>query len=89
MEGNLIQGHLHSPMGTRKKNSDNRIARIFSKLMMEGRVIRLLANSTHAGLLSLNEKISDDSSGKSVKDILEEKHPDAAPAHPDAILMRA
>ena len=90
MEGNLIQGHLHSPTGAHKKNSDDRIAHTFSKLMMEGRVraaIRLLANNAHAGLLSLNEKISDDPSGKTVKDILEEKHPDAAPAHPDAILM--
>ena len=29
-----------------------------------------------------------DESGKTVKDILEEKHPDAAPAHPEAILRR-
>ena len=88
-EGNLIQGHLHSPIGARKKNDDDRLARTFSKLMMEGRVraaIRLLANNAHAGLLSLNEKISNDPSGKSVRDILEEKHPNAAPAHPEAIL---
>ena len=88
-EGNLIQGHLHSPTGARKKNDDDRLARTFSKLMMEGRVraaIRLLANNAHAGLLSLNEKISNDPSGKSVRDILEEKHPNAAPAHPEAIL---
>ena len=58
--------------------------------MMEGTVraaIPLLANNAHAGLLSLNEKISDDPSGITVRIFLGEKHPDAAPAHPNAILM--
>ena len=90
-EGNQIQRHLPTSMGIHKKDDDASLARTFTKLMMEGKVraaLRLLLKNTQASLLSLDEKLSGDDSGKTVKDILEEKHPDAVPAHPEAILTR-
>ncbi len=53
--------------------------------MMEGKVrsaFRLLA------ILTLNE-VAEGSTGKTVKDILEEKHPDANPTHKEAILSKS
>ena len=63
-------------------------ARKFSKLMMDGKVraaLRLLTKKTQSGPLSLDE-IVDDRSGRTVREILEEKHPDASPGQPEAIL---
>ena len=56
--------------------------------MMEGRVraaLQLLTNESRSGLLSLEEVVSD-GSGRTVRDVLEEKHPDPEPAHADTIL---
>lgn len=58
--------------------------------MMEGRVrgaLKLLPDNTHNGLLSLDETI--DTSGKTVTDVLEEKHPHRKPVHPEALLEEA
>ena len=58
--------------------------------MMEGRIraaLWLLTNKTQTGLLSLDEVLYGNPTspiGKTVRDILEEKHPDANPAHTDA-----
>ena len=56
--------------------------------MMQGKTraaLQLLTKETRSGALSLDEVISD-GSGKTVRDILEDKHPDPVPAHADAIL---
>ena len=59
--------------------------------MMEGRVtaaLRLLVKDGRTGLLKLDQVIgaAEGSTGKTVKEILEEKHPDANQAYGDAIL---
>ena len=59
--------------------------------MMKGRIraaLCLLAMNTHTGLLSLDEVISNDS-GKTVRDVLEEKHPDSKPAHAETIVNQS
>ena len=72
------------------------MARTFSKLMMEGRVraaLRLLAKNGRTGLLTLDQVIYEGpvegSTGKTVREVLEEKHPDANPAYGDAVLHRS
>ena len=47
--------------------------------------MKLLSNNSDTGLLSL-DKIIDDTSGKTVRDVLEDKHPDPRPAYPEALL---
>ena len=57
-------------------------------MMMEGRVraaLRLLSNNSDKGLLSLNDTV-DDTSGSTVRDVLEEKHPRPGPVHPEALV---
>ena len=85
-EGRALQKSLaHSPL---PKRNDASMARRFSKMMMEGRVraaLKLLSNNPATGLLSLDE-IVDATSGKTVRDVLEDKHPDPQPAHPEALL---
>ena len=61
---------------------------------MEGRVraaLRLLVKDGRTGLLKLDQVIgaAEGSTGKTVKEILEEKHPDANQAYGDAILSRS
>lgn len=87
-EGKVIQSHLNSSFGGHPDHDNEKLARTFSKLMMEGRVraaLRLLATNTHTGLLSLNEMISDNSR-RTVRDVLEEKHPEPKPAHAEIIV---
>ena len=84
----MIQSHLCSSFGGHPDHDNEKLARTFSKLMMEGRVraaLRLLATNTHRGLLSLNEMISDNSR-RTVRDVLEEKHPEPKPAHAETIV---
>ena len=60
----------------------------FSKLMMEGRVraaLKLLSEGTGSGLLSLDEIVTE-GSGKSVRNVLNDKHPDPELAHPETLL---
>ena len=85
-EGKVIQRSLNP--GKRGVNDDTTTARRFSQLMMEGRIraaLRLLTKESRSGPLSLDEVV-DARSGKTVRDVLEEKHPNPEPAHPDAIL---
>ena len=84
-EGKLIQSHLRSSFGGHPNNDNEKLARTFSRLMTGGRVRTALATNTRTGLLSLDEIISNDS-GKTVRDVLEEKHPDAKPAHAASIV---
>ena len=90
-EGKMIQSHLRSSFGAHPNDDSEKLARTFSKLMMEGRIraaLRLLRMNTHTGLLSLDEVINNDS-GKTVQDVLEEKHPDAKPAHAETIMSQS
>ena len=88
-EGKAIQKSLNVSLSSRRDVKDDATtARKFSQLMMEGRVraaLQLLTKETRSGLLSLDEVISD-GSGKTVRDVLEDKHPDPEPIHADAIL---
>ena len=71
-------------------NSNANKAQKFSKLMMEGKVraaLQLLSTESHSGPMRLDDIV--DESGKSVRDILEEKHPDPQPIHPHTILDTA
>ena len=59
-------------------------------MMMEGRVrgaLKLLSDDSGTGLLSLNETV-DEVSGKTVREVLEDKHPDPRPVHPDVIVTQ-
>lgn len=47
--------------------------------------MKLVSDNSNTGLLSLDE-IVDDTSRKTVRDVLEEKHPDPKPVHPEALL---
>ena len=85
-EGRAIQRSLN---GLRMDVKDDvAITRKFSKLMMEGRVraaLQLLNRENRSGPLSLDRVVSD-GSGRTVRDVLEDKHSDSESAHVDAIL---
>ncbi|MDA8002156.1 MAG: reverse transcriptase domain-containing protein, partial [Alphaproteobacteria bacterium] len=91
-EGLAIQRQLQGSRSHRDEREEAQIAHRFSKLMMEGRVkaaLRYLSKRQHTGLLRLDQLMTEDttsSSTKTVREILEDKHPDAAPASADAIL---
>ena len=91
-EGKTIQRQLQGSRSRRDEREEARTAHRFSKLMMEGRVraaLRYLSKREHTGLLSLDQIMTEDptsSSRKTVREILEDKHPDANPANADAIL---
>ena len=57
-------------------------------MMLEGRVraaLKFLSNNSDISLLSLDETV-EETSGKTVRDILNDKHPDPRPAHLEALL---
>ena len=57
-------------------------------MMMEGRVrgaLKLLSDNSNTGLLSLNQVV-DEVSGKTVREVLEDKHPYPNSVHPDVLL---
>ena len=87
-EGKAIQSSLKASFSRRGAKDDVSTARNFSQLMMKGRVraaLQLLTNETRSGLLSLEEVVSD-GSGRTVRDVLEDKHPDPELVHADTIL---
>ena len=88
-EGKALQKLFVKSQPFRRDTNDNAsTACRFSKLMMEGRVrvaLKLLSEDTGSGPMSLDE-IVDDSSGKSVRDVLEDKHPDPEPVHAEVLL---
>ena len=90
-EGKAIQRSMKVSVSSRSNaKDDTTTARKFSQLMMEGRVradLQLLTKETQSGPLRLNDAIGD-GSGKTVRDVLEDKHPDPAPIHPEAILSK-
>jgi len=77
-EGRAIQERL------RTSNSETSWKKGFVRLMLCGRssaAMRLLRNGSTKGVLSLNECLE----GKTVREILQAKHPIPAPANPDFI----
>ena len=89
-EGRATQGPLKSRRSPVDMNNNANKVRKFSKLMTGGKIraaLRLLSTENRSGPLRLDDIV--DESGKSVRDILEEKHPDPQPIHPDAILDTA
>ena len=90
-EGKALQKSLVTSILPKTGTIDDALtARKFSKMMMEGRVraaLKLLSDDSHTGLLSLDQII--DTSGKTVRDILKDKHPDPEPVHPKILLEDA
>lgn len=88
-EGRALQRLLTSFQPPKQATTDNsQIACRFSKMMMEGRIraaLNILSDNSDTGILCLDD-IADDASGKTVRDVLEDKHPNPRPAHPDALL---
>ena len=88
IEGRALQKSLVNFQPSHRDTTDDALTvRRFSKLMMEGRVraaLKLLSDDAHTGLLRLDETI--DTSGKTVRDVLDDKHPDPKPVHPEAVL---
>ena len=86
-EGKIIQQHL--PQGRSKLTNDNeKVARTFASLMMRGKLraaLRLVSDQGTACILRLEDEID----GKSVRDLLKEKHPAAQAACPATLLSPA
>ena len=93
-EGRLIEYHYRSSFGQHPNKDAETIAHSFSKLMFAGRVrapIYLLLLNAHLGLLSLNGIIQNNPSnpnGRTVCEILEERHPKASPIHFETIVPK-
>ena len=87
-EGRALQKSLVTSIPPKRDTADDALtAHKFSNMMMEGRVraaLKFLSGDSHTGLLNLDQTI--DVSGKTVRDILEDKHPDSEPVHPEALL---
>ena len=83
-EGRTIQQHLPQRRAT-EDNHNPRLAKTFASLMMRGKVhstLRVTSQDSPAGILSLGQVIE----GKTVGEILKEKHPPGQPASPSALL---
>ena len=86
-EGRVIQRSIRGSKLARNPNDDAKLARKFSNLMMEGKVramLQLLTKETESWPLKLNDVAED--SGKTVRDILKDKHPPPEPPYPDVFL---
>ena len=84
-EGRAIQWSIWGSRLPRNGNDDVRVARKFSSLMMEGKVraaLQLLNKETEVGPLRLEDVMGE--SGRTVRDILKDKHPHLEP--PNALL---
>ena len=83
-EGRIIQQHL-SRTTPKPHNQQDRLTRIFARLMFEGKVraaLRLLLHHDSVGVLNLDHEIN----GVPVGEILKDKHPPAQPANPSTLL---
>ena len=79
-EGRAIQWSMRASKLPRNASDDAKMARTFSNLMMEGNVraaLQLLTKGTESGLLRLDDVVEE--SGKTVRDILKDKHPHSEP----------
>ena len=87
MECRTIQQHL-KPIRKGDFQESEQNARIFSKLVLEGKVhsaMRFLSEKQGGGVLDLDDCV-DDHGRRTVLDLLEEKHPTARPADADALI---
>ena len=85
LEGRMIQKQLSSDP-SRTPSSDGKSAQQFSKLMLEGKVKAALRLISNQGVLPLNSAVpSHGSTTKSVRDVVQEKHPPAQLLSPSAI----
>ena len=89
-EGRTIQQQLSRSQQSQQK-SDDRAARLFTKLMMEGKVraaIRIDTEANGSGPLPLNNLANHDdpNSTQTVRDILLEKHPPKQPPKKSTII---
>ena len=78
-EGRVLQRSLVNSQSSRRHTADVGLtARRFSKMILEGCVraaLKFLSNNSDIGLLSLDETV-EETSGKTVRDILNDKHPE-------------
>ena len=85
-EGRAIQNHIPSRHANHDLNERNTF--IFSKLVLEGRVqaaLRFLSNNHGGGVLKLTDTVGDDE-GRTVLDVLQDKHPVAQPVQASALV---
>ena len=82
-EGRTIQAYLRRG---KKHRSQEDIMRTFTNLMLVGRVasaMRVLDENSSGGVLDLDAKVTE---GKTVRDVLREKHPPAGDVNPEALV---
>ena len=89
-EGRTIQNQLRTRGRTSltEEEQDSKNARIFAKLVFEGKIhsaLRYLSDNHGGGILPLNERLDPDSE-RTVRDVLNEKHPTKRPASRDALV---
>ena len=82
-EGKAIQKSLKTSLSARRGEAKE--ACKFAQMMMEGRVKAALQHLTESGPLRLDEAVND-GSGRTVRDVLEDKHPDPEPVNADVIV---
>ena len=85
-EGKAIQQRLKS---SKKPPSNQQIERIFSRLMVQGKVnaaFRYLSDNTNGGILAMDE-IVEGSNGQTARNVLKEKHPASQPTSNSALLQ--
>ena len=88
-EGRAIQRSLQNSTAPKNEKEDAVVARKFSNLMMKKKVraaLQLLTKGAGSAPLRLDDMVEE--CGKSVRDILKDKHPHPMPLHPDVILTK-
>lgn len=86
-EGRAIQSQFTSEEKKFHKNDDSGLRR-FSVMMLNGNVrgaIRTLSDDRSKGVLTLSATVGENEQ-RTVREVLREKHPDAAPVVPEALL---
>ena len=85
-EGRAIQNHLAKGYPKTTGEQEEKHARVFSKLMLEGKTraaLRYLSDNQRHGLLDLDQLCGE----KTVQEVLQEKHPAAGPVQRDALVL--
>ena len=87
-DGQSIQRHLSAP--SRRKKRESKLAYTFAQLLTKGKVrdaIRLLSPDNQKGVLDSNYVFSEGpDKGKTVLQLLNEKHPKSCPPHSEALI---
>ena len=84
-EGRTIQAHLQSHHLNAGHGNGEHNARIFSKLMLEGKThaaLRFLSENPCSGILNIDDHVD----GQTVLDALRSKHPPAGEVDPEALI---